>query len=88
MPNTLENVRHTTRLGKRSIAVSAVLCQLPLPSHAAGGILPAPQTATGRPAEQVNIDALQKKAQLEGESGQTAEAIRDYQSGRMGAIAR
>ena len=63
----------------RSIAVNAALWQLLLPSHATGGILPAPQTSTGRPAEQVNIEALQKKAQLEGESGQTAEAIRDYQ---------
>src|SRR5260370_34780873 len=63
----------------RSIAVSAVLCQLLLPSYAAGGILPPQQTATGRPAEQANIDALQKLAQQEGESGQTSEAIRDYQ---------
>jgi tetratricopeptide (TPR) repeat protein len=63
----------------RSIAVSAALWELLLPSHATGGILPAPQTATSRLAEQVNIDALQKKAQLESESGQTAEAIRDYQ---------
>src|SRR5260370_8009744 len=63
----------------RSIAVSAVLCQLPLASYAAGGILPPQQTATGRPAEQANIDALQKMAQQEGEAGQTSEAIRDYQ---------
>src|SRR5271169_2565269 len=63
----------------RSIAVSAVLWQLLLPSHAAGEILPSAQTAAGRPAEQVNIDALQKIAQQEGESGQTPEAIRDYQ---------
>ncbi len=63
----------------RSIAVSAVLCQLPLPAHAAGRILPAPQTTTGRPAEQIDIDALQKLAQREGESGQTSAAIRDYQ---------
>ncbi len=63
----------------RSIAVSAVLCQLPLPAHAAGRILSAPQTTTGRPAEQIDIDALQKLAQREGESGQTSEAIRDYQ---------
>jgi tetratricopeptide (TPR) repeat protein len=63
----------------RSIAVSAVLCQLLLPSYAAGGILPPQQTATGRPAEQANIDALQRLAQQEGESGQTSEAIRDYQ---------
>src|SRR5260370_22727223 len=63
----------------RSIAVSAVLCQLPLASYAAGGILPPQQTAAGRPAEQANIDALQRLAQQEGESGQTSEAIRDYQ---------
>jgi tetratricopeptide (TPR) repeat protein len=61
----------------RLVAVNAALWQLLLPSHATGGILPARQTATGRPAE--NIDALQKKAQLEGESGQTAVAIRDYE---------
>jgi tetratricopeptide (TPR) repeat protein len=61
----------------RSVAVSAMLWQLLLPSHATGGIPPAPQTATGRPAE--NIDVLQKKAHLEGESGRTAEAIGDYQ---------
>ena len=63
----------------RSIAVSAVLWRLLLVSHAAGGALLAAQTATDRPAEQVNIDALQKMAQQEGESGQTSEAIRDYQ---------
>jgi tetratricopeptide (TPR) repeat protein len=63
----------------RSIAVSAVLCQLQLPSQAAGRIMSSSQTATGRPAEQLDIDALQKLAQQEGESGQTSEAIRDYQ---------
>ncbi len=63
----------------RSIAVSAVLCQFPILAHAAGRILPASQTTTGRPAEQRDIDALQKLAQQEGESGQTSAAIRDYQ---------
>ena len=63
----------------QSMAVSAVLWQLLLPSPAAGGILAPPQTATDRPAEQVDIDALQKIAQQEGQSGQTSEAIRDYQ---------
>jgi tetratricopeptide (TPR) repeat protein len=62
----------------QSTALSAVLCQLPLPSQAAAGILPAPQTAAGRPAEQVNIDDLKRLAQQEGESGLTSEAIRDY----------
>src|SRR3981081_212333 len=48
----------------RLIAMSAVLCQLQLPLQA---------------ASQINLDALQKLAQQEGESGQTSEAIRDYQ---------
>jgi tetratricopeptide (TPR) repeat protein len=34
--------------------------------------------ATSQRGEQVDIDALQKLAQQEGESGQTSEAIRDY----------
>src|SRR6202035_5862606 len=63
----------------RLIAMCAVLCQLQLPSQAAGRALPSSETGTGRPADQVDIDALQKLAQQEGESGQTAEAIRDYQ---------
>src|ERR1700751_5877281 len=63
----------------RSVGVTAVLCQMPLGSYASGTILPAPQIATDRRAEQVDIDALQKLAQQEGESGQTSEAIRDYQ---------
>ena len=62
----------------RSIAVSAVLCQILLRSYADGGILPPPQTATGRRVEQLDLDVLQKLAQQEGESGQTSEAIRDY----------
>src|ERR1700751_4831323 len=62
----------------RSIAVGAVLCQSQFHSYAAGGVPPAPQTATSRRAEQPEIDALQKLAQQEGESGQTSEAIRDY----------
>src|SRR5882757_1458784 len=48
----------------RLIAMSAVLCQLQLPSQA---------------VSQINLDALKKMAQQEGESGQTSEAIRDYQ---------
>jgi tetratricopeptide (TPR) repeat protein len=63
----------------RSVGVTAVLCQMPLGSYASGTILPAPQIATDSRAEQVDIDALQKLAQQEGESGQTSEAIRDYQ---------
>jgi tetratricopeptide (TPR) repeat protein len=63
----------------RSIAVSVALCQPLLLSGAAGEILPTPQTATGRPTEQLDVDALQKLAQLEGESGKATEAIRDYQ---------
>lgn len=60
----------------RSIAVTVALCQLPLCLHVREGAL-APQTVNGAP-EQVNLDALQKLAQQEGESGQTLEAIRDY----------
>jgi tetratricopeptide (TPR) repeat protein len=63
----------------RSIAVGVVLCQPPLLLCAAGKILLAPQTVTGQPVEQLDIDALQKLAQQEGESGKTTEAIRDYQ---------
>jgi Flp pilus assembly protein TadD len=63
----------------RSIAVGVALCQPLLLSWAAGEILSAPQTATGRPTEQLDIDGLQKLAQQEGESGKTTEAIRDYQ---------
>jgi tetratricopeptide (TPR) repeat protein len=64
----------------KSFAVSVVICRLSLPVYASGEILPAPQAATSQPAKQVNnIDALQKLAQQEGESGQTSEAIRDYQ---------
>ena len=44
----------------RWIAACAVLCQLQLPSQANGGILPSSQAATGPPAEQVDIEALQK----------------------------
>src|SRR5271170_455896 len=62
----------------KSFAVSMVICRLLLPSYASGEILSAPQAATGQPAKQVNIDALQKLAQQEAESGQTSEAIRDY----------
>jgi tetratricopeptide (TPR) repeat protein len=64
----------------RSTAVSAVLCQFAVSSHASGGIPLAPQTAPAQSAEQeqVNIDALQKLAQQEGESGLTPEAISDY----------
>jgi tetratricopeptide (TPR) repeat protein len=62
----------------RSIAVGAVLWQSQFHSYAAGGIPPAPQTATSRRAEQPDIDVLQKLAQQEGESGQTSEAISDY----------
>jgi len=62
----------------RSIAVGAVMWQLLFRSYAAGGIPPAPQTTTSRRAEQLDIDALQKSAEQEGESGQTSEAIRDY----------
>src|SRR5438270_5982926 len=62
----------------RSIAMSAVLWQSLFRSYAARGIPPAPQTTTSRRAEQLDIDALQKLAQQEGESGQTSEAIRDY----------
>src|SRR5215469_10865750 len=61
----------------RSIAVSALLSQTLLRSYADGGILP-PKTATSQRGEQVDIDALRKLAQQEGESGQTSEAIRDY----------
>ena len=63
----------------RSIAVGAVLWQSLFHSYTAGGIPPAPQTATSRRAEQPDIGALEKLAQQEGESGQTSEAIRDYQ---------
>lgn len=59
--------------------MGVVFCQLSLHSNAAGKIVPVLQTATVQPADQVNIDALQKLAQQEGESGQTSEAIRDYQ---------
>jgi tetratricopeptide (TPR) repeat protein len=62
----------------RSIAVGVVFCQVPLHSNAAGEIVPVLQTAIGQPADRVDIDALQKLAQQEGESGQTVEAIRDY----------
>jgi tetratricopeptide (TPR) repeat protein len=63
----------------RSIAVGVVLCQPALLSCAAGEILFAPQAAAGRPTEQLDIDALQKLAQQEGDSGKTTEAIRDYE---------
>jgi tetratricopeptide (TPR) repeat protein len=63
----------------RSIAMGVVLCQLSLHSSAAGEIDPIPQTAASQPAGEMNTDALQRLAQQEGESGQTNEAIRDYQ---------
>ena len=62
-----------------SISVCMMFCQLPLLSYATEEILPVPQAATGQPTEQLNIEALQNLAQREGESGQTSEAIRDYQ---------
>lgn len=49
----------------RLLAVSLVLCQITSASAATG--------------QQLNLDALQKQAEQEGEAGQTAEAIRDYQ---------
>jgi tetratricopeptide (TPR) repeat protein len=63
----------------RLMVVGIALCQPPLLLCAAGEILSAPQTATGPPAEHLDIEALQKLAQQEGESGKTTEAIRDYQ---------
>jgi tetratricopeptide (TPR) repeat protein len=63
----------------RSIAVGVVLCEPLLLWCATGEILQTPQSATGRPAERIDIEALQKLAQQEGESGQTTPAIRDYQ---------
>src|SRR5260370_40461400 len=63
----------------RSIAVGVVLCEPLLLWCATGEILQTPQPATGRPAERIDIEALQKLAQQEGESGQTTAAIRDYQ---------
>ena len=63
----------------RSIAVGVVLCEPLLLWCATGEILQTPQSATGRPAERIDIEALQKLAQQEGESGQTTAAIRDYQ---------
>jgi len=68
----------------RSIAVGVVLCQPPLLSYAVGEILPAQQSANGQTPgridpDRTDIDALQKLAQQEGESGQTAAAIRDFQ---------
>src|ERR1700730_11083884 len=63
----------------RPIAVGLLLCEPLLLWCATGEILPTPpQAATGRPAERIDIEALQKLAQQEGESGQTTEAIRDY----------
>jgi tetratricopeptide (TPR) repeat protein len=62
----------------RSTAVGVVLCQPLFLSYAAGDMLFA-QTVIGQNTEQFDIDALQRLAQQEGESGKTAEAIRDYQ---------
>jgi predicted Zn-dependent protease len=63
----------------RWIAMGLLLCEPLLLWCATEEILPIPQTATGRPAERGDIEALQKLAQQEGESGQTAAAIRDYE---------
>lgn len=49
----------------RLLAVSLALCRITLATPATG--------------QQLNLDALQKQAEQEGEAGQTAEAIRDYQ---------
>ena len=62
----------------RSTAMGVVLCQPLFFSCVAGDMLLA-QTPIGQPTEQFDIDALQKLAQQEGESGKTTEAIRDYQ---------
>jgi tetratricopeptide (TPR) repeat protein len=62
----------------RSIAVGVVLCEPLLHWCATGEILPTSQAATRQPAERIDIEALQKLAQQEGESGQTTAAIRDY----------
>src|SRR5271154_2169207 len=62
----------------RSIAAGVLLCQPPFLLDATGEMLPAPQ-ATAAPADHADVDALEKLAQQEGESGKTAEAIRDYQ---------
>ena len=62
----------------QSIALGLLLCEPLLLRCAIGEVLPIPQAATGRPTEHVEIEALQKLAEREGESGQTIEAIRDY----------
>ena len=49
----------------RFLAVSLALCQIASASRATG--------------QELNLDALQKQAEQEGEAGQTVEAIRDYQ---------
>jgi tetratricopeptide (TPR) repeat protein len=63
----------------RSIVVGLLLCEPLLLWCATEKILPTPQAVTGQPAERIDIEALQKLAQQEGESGQTTAAIRDYQ---------
>jgi tetratricopeptide (TPR) repeat protein len=62
----------------QSIALGLLLCEPLLLRCATGEVLPIPQAATERPTERVEIEALQRRAQQEGESGQTIEAIRDY----------
>ena len=61
----------------RSIALSVALCLLSLCLRAQAGAMAPQAVANGAPV-QANLDALQKLAQQEGESGQTSEAIRDY----------
>src|SRR5437763_15074485 len=60
----------------RLIAMSAALWHSLLHLQLVEGAVATPQTE--KPADQANIDALQKLAQQESESGQTSEAIRDY----------
>jgi tetratricopeptide (TPR) repeat protein len=61
----------------RSIALSVALCLLSLSLRAQAGAMASQAAANGAPVA-VNLDALQKLAQQEGEAGQTSEAIRDY----------
>src|SRR5271163_4605532 len=61
----------------RSIALSVALWLLSLSLRAQAGAMASQAAANGAPVS-VNLDALQKMAQKEGEAGQTSEAIRDY----------
>lgn len=63
----------------RSICLAVALSLLPGVSWAAAGAFPAGQSPAAATSAPLDIESLRKQALQEGETGRTADAIRDYQ---------